>query len=263
MSDDTRIVTVGPTAVLPFDYGDQAGAGYDNQTSQDMTLPFMVLCQDKTPMVEDGRANSGDYFDTVTETVYAGDQGFMFVPCLTKHVFAKFQKKKAGGRFRGHLEITDPRVQEAKEAAKGFAKLEITEETDDGPERLDLRETFYVYGVVVDDVNVLSMGVVFPFVSTKIRVYKQWMTRLRQLPKAPLYAHLALVTSTKTQNDQGSFFIPVIKPADPRGLVPSLLAPDDVRFTTAMKLRESILRGAAKIDYSAQETAGPDTDIPF
>jgi len=259
-------VSRSSTDIMPYSYGtDDIGAGFDNQTSRDYTIPFMVLCQSQTPMVldESSPARAGDWFNTVTEEVYTRDDGFIFVPALTKHVYAKWQPRNKGGSFRGHLEITDPKVQEAIENSKTFGKYEINEMTDDGPERLELRETFYVYGIVSDnDGNIRSMGAALPFWSTKVRVYKTWMTRLRQFPNAPIYAHSTRFTSKQEHNDQVTFYVPVAKSADPRGIVASMLAPDDMRFLAAKALRNSILAGTAKADYSAQVVESSE-DIPF
>lgn len=262
---ETGLVVVGPHAVLPFDYGDDVGGGYENQTSRDRTIPFLVLCQSQTPMVEDERARAGDYFNTVTEEVYPRDSGFLFVPAITMHQFALWQPRENGGGFRGHLPINDPKVVRAQQECD-FGELEITRDSKDGKqERLELRETFYVYGVVCDDEgNVLSMGVALSFWSSKIRVYKSWMTRLSQFPRAPLYAHLTRFTSTREENDKGAFYVPVARSADPRGIMQSLLSPDDPRFLAAKELRESINKGMAKIDYSTQAAGGEgDGDIPF
>jgi hypothetical protein len=148
---------------------------------------------------------------------------------------------------------------------------EVEEEVEDSKGRvktvpITLRETFYVYGVVCDeDDHVVTPGACMSFWSTKIRAYRTWMTRLRQCMKVPLYAHYTQVTCKQETNPEGSYYVPILQPADPRGVRHSLLRPDDERFLLARALRESILSGTERVDYasaSASEASG-DEEIPF
>lgn len=275
MSENTEssIIRIGPGAVLPHQYAEEdVGAGFDNQTAQDYTIPMIVVCQAKTPAVEDEEhdARAGDWLNTVTDQVYSREEGFELIAALTEHRYAKWISRDDGGGFRGHVEIDDPVVSKAIENSTRFGRYEIEEtvEDDRGREKtiyVQLRETFYVYGIITNlSGHILSLGVCIPFTSTKIRAYKRWMTKLRQYPRAPLFAHRTRLTTKQDSNDKGTFYIPVAKPADPRGVVESLLAPDDPRFTEAKKLRGLILAGKKKVDFEGQQQSeGSEDDIPF
>lgn len=264
-AESTAISKKSETALAAFDYGDEdQGAGFEHQTKADTSIPFIVLLQGLSPTVVEGKAHAGSWFNTVTEEVW-GKEGFLFVPSTTRHYYGEWTPRDEGGGYHGNHEIDSAIVREALSKSAKLGKLKL----DNGH---DLVEAFYVYGVICTaDGQPDSMGVM-SFNSTKIRSYKSWMTRMRQLVvnnekgrmRPPLYAHLARVQSEMKKNDKGQFYVPDISSADPSGLQASLLAPTDERFLAAKQLRELVDSGEAKIDPSQQnQTGDAGEEIPF
>ena len=265
----TEMIVAPPpteTALVTLDYGADAAAGYEHQTKDDTTIPFLVLLQSNSPSVASGDrgARAGCWRNTVTEEVWDRETGVLFVPATTRHVYTEWVPRDEGGGFRGQHEVDAPTVLAAlSQAATRLGKIPTGEGTE-------LVETFYVYGVICGDGGHAESMAVLSFTSMKIRAYKTWMTRLRQfvlhtptgLVRPPLYAHHARLGSAAGKNDKGSFYIPSISSADPRGLRESLLAPSDERFVMAKACREMVDAGAAKIDV-AQAAASTDDGIPF
>lgn len=256
-----------PGALAIPDYGNDAGKGYENQTKADLAIPFVNLLQSGSPLVKNGGARAGDFLNTVTQQVWKRETGLLIAAGTTKQMFAKWMPRNSGGGFRGHLQVDDRAVQEAIKNASKFGKYIVTEKDGDGKDvELTLSETFYIYGAIADeDHNAESMAII-PFWSTKIKPYRGWVSRLRSFNqqhgnKIPLYANLTRLTSIEVKNAKGDFFIPVLSPADPRGLVQSLLSADSSVFQMAKTCAEMIMSGDAEVNYDKSREAEGEDDV--
>lgn len=253
-----------------YDFGEDEGAGYEHQTSADMTIPFIILLQPMSPLVaEEKKADAGQFFNTVTEQIYDGDEGFLFTPGTTRHYFAEWTPRKQGGGFHGHHPIDDPRVEAAVKAATKFGQNKT-------PEGTEMRETFYVYGGVSSEVGFAESMAVMALAGTKIKPYKTWMSRIRQfvvpvgdrLVKPPMFSNLTRVTSVMRKGDEGPYYVPKFSSADPRGLKESIITREDSRYQMAKACAMLVDSGDAVVkpeQQNAQSTDGinPDTDLPF
>ncbi len=302
------------TGITVFEYGDDYGKGYENQGKADMSVPFINMLQALSPLVAAEKARPGDYFNTVTEEIFPREKGFLFVAGGTRRAFAEWVPRNnpdgstktdgGSGGYRGEHAVESPVVAAAIKASVKFGKFFT-------PDGNVLRDTFYVYGCLCGEDGVNSMAIM-PFWSTKIKPYRAWMTRLRQMnlqqnyelqikrteeaiaagqgdrkeletmlatyrrdhgktilgpdgkpARPPLYAHLTRFTSVMTQNaSKQSFYIPAIASADPRGLMYSLIAPNDERFQMAKECKQLFESGEAKVDYSKADTSGDDDADP-
>lgn len=263
-------------ALAAFDYGDDAvplgqqAMGYENQTSEDSTVPFLVLLQAMSPVVAEQKvpgAVAGQWMNTVTQMTWSNPSGLLFVPATTRHEYTQFTPRNQGGGYKGRHAIDSEVVTKAKAASKNFGEY-FTPEGD------ELTETFYVFGAIGDaDGAALGMAVI-AFKSSMIRAYKNWMSLLRahtistptgEKRTPPLYSHLARLTSEPKKFPDGTAFIPVINSAN--GSVPaSMLAPTDDRFLMAKACKTLLDQGGAKVDYQKQKEgggAGGSTDVPF
>lgn len=262
-----------PGALAEIDYGDDEGAGYEHQTAADVSIPFIIMLQSGNPQVKERihpLALDGNMMNTVTEEYFDRDQGFLFVPATTRHVYTKWVPRDAGGGFRGHLEPDDSRVAQAIKDSTKFGKYQITE----GDELLQLTECFYVYGATCDENGGATGMAVLACTSSKITPYKKWNSRLRALSiprkglppvRPPLYGNLTRVFGQLEKNVHGLFFVFGFKPGDNRGLMQSLLLRTDERFLMAKACKELVDSGTAKVDYSRQ---GPPEEegspkVPF
>jgi len=263
MAKDTAAKTTEESAVALYDYGSDAGQGFENQTQDDVKIPFIGIIQSNSKVISEGGlegAKAGLLHNTVTDDLFAGDKGFEFVPCYTKQWFVEWVPREKGGGFVGKHEVTSDVVVKAKANSKDFGKY-VTETGN------QLVQTFEIWGVMVTD-NGLE-PVILSFSSTKIAVYKKWNTKIQmfQLPtknggkmKPPIYAHRVRVTTVKQQNTKGTFFNFVLNPADGE-IKSSLLLPSDPRFQAAKDLREMINSGAVQAaDDSLQSHGGADED---
>lgn len=255
-----------PLAV--FDYGDAAGAGYENQTAEDRAMQFISIIQALSPQLDESHAafiedaKVGDLFNTVTNELIP--QGAEFIPAITEHVYVEWVPRSEGGGFVARHALDSPVVAKAKASYKfGEWKTEAGN---------DLIETFYLFGVLILD-GTLTPAVI-AFSKTKIKVYKSWNTKTlafqvqtedgrRQTP--PLFAHRVALGSVNDQNPKGKFKNFSLAPAE--GTLGASLIRDlnDVRFLAGQKIHDMVMSGTAKVDYSQQDGGGEvgEEDVPF
>ncbi len=247
-----------------FDYGEDAGRGFENQTNDEKQVPFLALLQDLSPQVtgSDGKeypgAKAGKLFNTVTEEVLGGDA--FFVPAHREHIYTEWRPRTQGGGFVGRYAKDDPVVVEAVRTAKEFGKYKT-------PAGNELVETFYLYGVLCREDGDLQPAVV-AFTSTKIAVFKKWNTQVSlctvpqpdgRRPRPPYFAHLVKISSVRQTSPKGTFFNLVLSPAKD-SIRASLLQTDDPRFLAARALADMVASGAAK---AAENTQAAEENTPF
>jgi len=248
------------TALAVPNYGEQfAGAGWENTDSGDFQIPFLNQLQALSPQCEDGGdrqvegAKPGMFFNSVTQELYPSSVTLLIA--LTKHSFVEWKPQDQGGGFVGEYAIDSDVVREAKERASNPIDLR----TEAGNE---LVETYQVFALILDGDEVKDQ-VVISFSKTKIKRYKQIMTRLRTFKgsnRIPLFAHRLAMTSTNEKNAAGQPYKNVnLAPAVDNDVAASLLAGDSQLLELANALREAILEGAARANFDSAEAGGART----
>jgi len=268
-SKKSEVAKKAESAVATNDYGDFAGAGFENVSASDLKIPFLGLLQGLSPQLKkDGipGAQQGMLFNTVTNDLFDGDEGVEFIGAATEHCFVEWVPRDAGGGFRAkHSPISE--VVTKAQAQFPFNELK----TDPDPEtgvRNDLVETFYIYGVSVGEAGV-AQPIILAFKGTHIAAYRDWMSKLSyyvhvnedgsKVPgnKLPLFAYLARVHSVEQKNNKGEFYNFDIRPAIGGKLKESMLTPDDERFQAAHEISQMFQKGQVSGDYAGQDNAKP------
>lgn len=257
-SENAVVETTANLPSVDVDYGDYAGAGFENQDRSDYSIPFLSVLQGLSPELESiETAKPGHILNKVTQEVYPGKDGVAFVPCYTQHVYVEWVPRDAGGGIVGIHELTSPVVAEARANAK-VGKFALANGSE-------LIETFYVYGILVGDNGETTQAVV-AFTSTKIKKYKAWMTKARtiqiRLPDGrrinpPLFAHKYRLKTVKEKNTKGEFYNWEVA-FDGATAEECRLAPTSELFQEAAQCMELVKSGAAKADFSTEtgEAAG-------
>ena len=201
MTDKNDIVKPGEGGALAMpDFGAFAGMGFENQTSQDMAIPFLGVLQALSPQIQEADptyiegAKAGDLINTVTGELIR--RPATFVPCYTEHVYVEWVPRDAGGGFVAIHGYNSEVVVTAKVKAEKFNDLRT-------PEGNNLVETFYVYGMLLDgpEATTSTTPIVIAFTSTKIKVYKALMTKLRTVKgNPPLFAFRVSISTTDAKN---------------------------------------------------------------
>lgn len=268
MSDS--LATQNPADLAALNYGDMAQAGYENVTPQDVLIPFWTILQALSPQVTPGTpeyiegARTGQLFNTATKEVIDGAKGILFIPCTTQHVFTEWRPRKAGGGFVGQHSPDSEIVRSAIAASTEFGKYK--HQTEQGAN--DLVESFYMFGMQVDEALQIIGPAVISITSTKIKPYKQIMTTLRMCKvRAPLFANVLRVTVAMDNNAKGTFGNFVFNPY--KGDVISSLLPPQVGeqpnplLLAGKKLSDEINAGRLHADTSESGSGASSSDVPF
>ena len=254
---------------VAYDYGDDAGAGFEGTSRDDFTMPFLYILQSNSPIVEQGlvdAARPGVLMNSATQEMYPADQakadhtGLAFIPCHRQHIFVEWKPNRGG--FVAQHEVDSAEVARAKKEF-AFGKLKIGEN--------DLIETFYVFGLMVKGEGEFE-PIVVPFSSTKIKLYKQTMTRLNSIrvngKQPPLWAHRLRLRTAREENDKGAFFNFRVD-FDGNNAVEARLDPASTLFAEARAFWENCRSGIAKPNYESADAAtegtvaSGDEEIPF
>lgn len=258
MATTKKVAVKAANAIVPSYGDDLAGAGWENTDSGDFQIPFLNQLQALSPQCESGGdrevegAKPGMFFNSVTEQLYPEE--VTFIAALTKHSFVEWRPQDSGGGFVGEHSINSDVVREAKDRAD--SPIDLTT-----PEGNELVETFQVFALILPEPGSTDYTdqVVMSFSKTKIKRYKQIMTRLRTFKGSqniPLFAHQITMAATNEKNAAGKPFKNVqLAPAVGNDVGASLLPADSPLLEAANALREAIAQGAAKANFDSAESA--------
>lgn len=243
------------------DYADYAGKGFDNHSKEDYSIPFLHVLQAQSKQVEQlENAKAGMIINTVTNDLYDGKSGITFVPAYTQHVYVEWVPREKGGGFVAIHELDSAEVKKCRETQQ-FGKYQL-------PNGNDLIETFYVYGVLDKGDGAWEQAVI-AFASTKIKKYKSWMVKARNIQlydKAkkvrmtlPLFAHAFQLKTVQERNSKGQFYNWQVSFAGGvEDAAMARLAPDDELFQAGVTTYEAVVKGVARADYASQNETGAE-----
>jgi hypothetical protein len=271
-------------ALEVFDYGDDAGQGFENQDMSDRKLPIIELLQSNSPQVTEskGKIWAGQFCNTVTGEIY---DEVLLIPGITDHCWTEWLPRDDGGGFRGRHRKDSKAVVDAiaRNGGRAIGKLPVPQPPDPKTQKPqpnhELVESFEIYGIIYDAKTSEIVGfAMIPFTSTKIKVYRAWNSAIGNFAptingkklapgQVPIFAHRVKMTSESETRGPYTYMVPVLSPAEGGDdLKTSLLPKTDVRYIAAKKLHDDVLAGHAKAAYeTTQQEAGidPESGVPF
>ncbi len=254
-----------------YDYGEDAGAGFEDMGRESFAIPFLYLLQSNSPVVVEDSipgVKAGYFMNTVTREIYPAikakdEAGIIWVPCFSEHLYTEWKPIDAGGGFVGQHKPDDDMVLACK-ANQSFGKMKT-------PSGNDLVDTFYSYGIHVKNAEAGEFETaLIAFTSTKIRPYRTWMTRLKtmKIPTVsggkiipPMWAHQWRFTTVMQKKDVHSFYN--LEVAFAYGdAAASRLAPDHPVYIAGKELNELCKEGALRpATESLHREPGDDSDV--
>jgi hypothetical protein len=284
----SQAVAMTPTpeaqALEVFDYGADAGQGFENQDMSDRKLPIIELLQSNSPQVTESKGKNwaGQFLNTVTGEIY---DEVSIVPAITDHCWTEWLPRDDGGGFRGRHRKDSKIVADAvaRNNGRAIGKLPVPQPPDPKTSKPqpnhELVESFEIYGIIYDPKTgeILGFGMV-PFTSTKIKVYRAWNSAIGNFAptlggkklapgQVPIFAHRVKMTSESETRGPYTYMVPVLSPAEGGDeLRNSLLPKNDPRYVAAKKLHDDVLAGLAKAAYeTTPQEAGidPESGVPF
>lgn len=249
------------TTPTTYDYGAQSGVGSEDITRDDFLVPFIRIVQTNSPQLQKRNekfikgVEAGMFFNTVTNTLYSGESGFMFHLASKMRAYAEFTPRDDGGGFIGQVDADSSVVAKLIQAQGRFGRLDTGHGTE-------LVETYYAYGLVVtDDEGDEPEAVVLPLSSTAITPFKQFLSVLNPLLRkgVPIFAPRVRVSSRYTTNKEGEFYRWHFA-LDGDTTKAYLAGPNDPIIEIAAEFRESITTGIARVDFAAGQDQDENTD---
>lgn len=261
---DKKLAGVDPATgeiVDMSEYAEYAGDGFEGQTADDYALPFLHILQALSPILENREdLRPGMILNTVTGETVTGQKGIRFIPATTKHEYVEWRPRDQGGGYIGSHPIDSELVRKLTGGGRVTGALK----TPDGNE---LIETFYVYGLIVDDEGGYSHAVI-SFESAKIKKYRAWMTKAKtiqiQVPgrgrvPAPLFSHVYRLRTVSEKNKKGTFFNWEAS-FDGENALACRLSPKDELFQAAAAVRTMLDAGTVKVDYAGSASGRSSED---
>ena len=183
---------------------DEAGGDFG---MEDLTIPRLVILQSNSPQVDKNEgayvegAEAGMIYDTVSGTLFSGEDGIVILPIHYRHSYVEWIPRTSGGGFVADYEIS-----------VGQALLDTCEKDDKGHDILPngnqlvntMEYIVYLLGQDGPHQAILTMT------STQLRKGKKWnsniMKPLAPGVPAPFYARAFRFTTVPERNAKGSWF---------------------------------------------------------
>jgi len=260
-------------ALAVVDFGEDAGVGMENIDRSEYAIPFVRVLHALSPQVKPKSAGglgckAGDIFNLGTNEAFDGEKGVTFIPVHRDHNYVEFIPRNedgSGGGFVGIRAVDDPLVLQLSAEQGKFGRLKTSEGTE-------LTETFYLYGLLLDENNTPSQ-VVIGFSSTQIKKYKAFITRYMgiQYPnpqnvmvRPPLWAHKWKLTTAYEQKGVYNWYgwrVNLLEEPSSK----SLMAITDPLYVLGREFYNVIKSGMIKANYAqAAEIDKPeDKEVPF
>lgn len=256
-------------AVALYDEED-TGAGFENITQDELSVPFIAVLQKNSPQVEDGNprqlagAKAGMLFNTVTNKLYDGKLGIRFIPVHRSRNYIEWIPRDDGGGFVGIHEVDSLEVRDAlKKAGRKFGKLKVGDNND-------LVETCGLFGLLLAEDGTFER-VVIAFASSQIGTYKRLMTTAQsiqvvgtngepQIP--PLFSHVYRLRTEFFPGKNNYTWFKWRVAFDGDDAVSCRLAKDAPLYQQAKQFRAMVLSGSAAAAYetASQEETTDETE---
>ena len=240
-----------------------AGAGAENITSKDVSLPFLKILTNNSPQVTQGdakfisEARPGMVINSVLNTLYNGQEGFKVVPC-----FFKFE----------YVEWADRGTQNSVAPVASYpADSDIMSKTTRGDDRKDrlpngnyIEPTHYHYVMMVDENDQPTETAVIVMKATQAKKSKKWNSMmLSQRRKGkngffqpPTWSQIYKLRTVLEKNSLGSWFGWEIEHEKD--------IPNETLMNGAMSFYETCKKGNAKVNLSEDQKQETGTDgAPF
>lgn len=164
--------------------GAQLPAGYDLESlkadaqdhnpamsTADVALPFIVILQALSPQVNSALpayvegATQGMFYNNVSEEIFNGKEGFLFVPCAYERRFVEWEDRDNGGGYITDYSTESDIMSKAKPNDKKRMVL---------PNGHLIVETAYQYGLMLNPLTGTWQQAVIALASTGLRANRKW-----------------------------------------------------------------------------------------
>tara|TARA_R110000822_G_scaffold72858_1_gene175125 strand:- start:3248 stop:4060 length:813 start_codon:yes stop_codon:yes gene_type:complete len=239
-----------------------AGAGSENITSKDVSLPFLKILTNNSPQVTMGdskfieNARPGQVMNSVLDKLYNGKEGFKVVPCFYKFEYVEWAD-------RGKADSLAP----VNSYSADSDIMTKTKRGDDRRDRLDngnyIEATHYHYVLVVDENDQPAETAVLVMKATQAKKSKKWnsmmLSQRRKGVKGffqpPTWSQIYLLKTVLEKNSLGSWFGWEVEHHSD--------IPNPGLLEGAKSFYETCKKGMAKVNLNAEEETANTETAPF
>lgn len=197
-----------PAAMLDT-FLEDAGAGTENFTQDDLQIPFLRVLQPVSPELKKKNekfiegAEQGDIFNTVTRQVWKAEDGVNIIACGFVKKYLEFTPYDEGGGFHGELSPNDPNVLNAKR--EGNKEMM--------PNGNELVVSAQHYVMIQDPTSGSWQTAILDMKSSNLKVSRQWNTMIAMQEikkgdksfKVPSFGIVWNLSTDERSNDMGSW----------------------------------------------------------
>ena len=239
-----------------------AGAGAENISSKDVSLPFLKIITNNSPQVTQGDSKSisearpGMVINSVLNKLYDGANGFKVVPC-----FFKFE----------YVEWADRGTKDSLAPVNSYpADSDIMSKTKRGDDRKDrlpsgnyIEPTHYHYVLMVDENDQPSETAVIVMKATQAKKSKKWnsmmLSQRRKGAKGffqpPTWSQIYKLRTVLEKNNLGSWYGWEIEHDKD--------IPNDTLMNAAMSFYDTCKKGNAKVNLTEDQQEQTGMKNPF
>lgn len=197
-----------PAAMLDT-FLEDAGAGTENFTQDDLQIPFLRVLQPVSPELKKKNekyiegAEQGDVFNTVTRQIWKAEDGVRIIMCGYVKKYLEFTPYEDGGGFHGELSADNPSVR----AAKREGNKELL------PNGNELVVSAQHYVMIQDPSTGGWQTAILDMKSSNLKVSRQWNTMIAMQEikkdgksfKVPSFGIIWNLSTDERSNDMGSW----------------------------------------------------------
>lgn len=271
-----------PVVTGDFDFDEYEGAGFENVTVDDMSMPWILVLDGKSPQCAPPQnggvkgARAGMLCNKVTNQLFDGEEGVGFLPVSTNTAYVEFYPKEedgSGGGFVGVRSPDDPIVQKLRVEQGKFGKLNW-QDPDGNP--TEIIETKSVLGFTVTDWNDPSTArrAVVAFKSTAIRAFNDFVSASGEIRyknsrgeygKPYMWSHKYRLRSRYKTKGTYNWYVHDLQIEDP-DTIKVYLSKMNPFFKLGEELYKSIRSGAVRVEHEKMDQDSPasaSSDVPF
>jgi hypothetical protein len=209
---------------LPVGFNIEAdsGAGMEGTDKDSFAIPFLAVIQKMSPQVDETdpkyieEARPGMLTNTVTNALYDGKTGVIFLPCAYQRRFLQWGPRDAGGGFKGEwLPEEAAKAEQDGDVVNMDGRLYFPDDKGEVSEKKCdyLGDTRNHFGILIDPETEEVTPALLSLSSTQIKKSKQLMTLLNGVKvdgakgkiTPPTWVNRVRLTTIPESNDKGSW----------------------------------------------------------
>jgi hypothetical protein len=234
-------------------FAQDANLGLENLSKQDMATPFLNVVQSLSPQRIKSSdkyitgAEEGMIFNSVTQELFEGKDGVLFIPVYYEMVYNVWVDRKKGQGFKGTFKTR----QEADARAAEDPTWQVV-------------DTQNHYVIFFSPTKKSWSGAVISCTSTKLKVSREFNTKLSELRvpspdgkgvlTPPRFATIWKMTTVEAKKDQHTFYNVKFSAADGSAVT---YINDPSVYVAAKKFYGDCSEQKVTLDYQAAEEPSP------